>query len=201
MLAAHNTAVGPYLQRSEGPAFPSQSQNSTQQAPFVIAISNSYASPRRFLKEVHDYPPGAEANQQVRVQDTRIFKLLKCFKLQQYARAFADKGYNEDVYKLALLNKEKREELINSLKVLPGHNGKLHAFFEVIEHMYPRDAVGKQIRFAAAHANSTAPPTSHHLPNQASTSTNATSYSALHASHGGHSGHGHANLHGNHNAH
>ena len=67
-----------------------------------------------------------------------IYQLLKAFKLQQYTRKMHDLGYGHEVYKLALLNNQQREEFVQSLKVMPGHKAKLAGFFSVIDGMYPR---------------------------------------------------------------
>lgn len=70
-----------------------------------------------------------------------IFKLMKAFKLQQYAKKLADKGYGIDIYKLALLKPKEQDDLISSLNVLPGHRAKLNGFFAALEELYPRDFV------------------------------------------------------------
>lgn len=45
----------------------------------------------------------------------------------------AEKGYGDEVYKLALLTAKQRTDLIDQLKVLPGHNAKLAGFFAVLD--------------------------------------------------------------------
>ena len=62
-----------------------------------------------------------------------IYQLLRAFNLQQYTLKLAEKGYSSEVYKLALLTARQREELIDQLKVLPGHKAKLAGFFAVID--------------------------------------------------------------------
>lgn len=49
-----------------------------------------------------------------------------------------DLGYGYDMYKLALLNPRQREEVIDNLKVMPGHKAKIAGFFTVIDEIYPR---------------------------------------------------------------
>jgi hypothetical protein len=44
-----------------------------------------------------------------------------------------------------LLNDRQRDELVNQLKVLPGHKAKLAGFFSVIEELYPRKVVVEQL--------------------------------------------------------
>mmetsp|Transcript_9405 Transcript_9405/g.8907 ORF Transcript_9405/g.8907 Transcript_9405/m.8907 type:complete len:154 (+) Transcript_9405:250-711(+) len=77
-----------------------------------------------------------------------IFRLLKAFKLQQYAMRMAEMGFGEDIYKLALLSHRQKEELIEKMYLLPGHKSKLQEFFKVIEHLYPRTAIAKTIESA-----------------------------------------------------
>lgn len=45
----------------------------------------------------------------------------------------AEKGYSTEVYKLALLTAKQRSDLVEQLKVLPGHKAKLGGFFAVID--------------------------------------------------------------------
>ena len=52
---------------------------------------------------------------------TLIFKLLKAFNLQQYAKSFIDHGIADEIYKLTIMNKRQLTDLISSLKLLPGH--------------------------------------------------------------------------------
>ena len=62
-----------------------------------------------------------------------IYKLLRAFNLQQYTRKLSDSGYSEEVFKLAVLSQNQREDLIARLKPMPGHKSKLTAFFTVID--------------------------------------------------------------------
>lgn len=45
----------------------------------------------------------------------------------------AESGYSDEVYKLAVLSAQQRENLIDQLKPMPGHKAKLAAFFTVID--------------------------------------------------------------------
>lgn len=56
-----------------------------------------------------------------------------------------DLGYGHDVYKLALLTTQQRDDFVISLKVMPGHKAKIAGFFSVIDGMYPREVVMEQI--------------------------------------------------------
>jgi hypothetical protein len=55
-------------------------------------------------------------------------------------------GYGQDIYKLALLTKKQREDMISELKIMPGHKAKLAGFFSVVDELYPRQAVVEQIK-------------------------------------------------------
>ena len=55
-------------------------------------------------------------------------------------------GYGEDIYKLALLQPKQRTDLLEQLKVLPGHNAKLMSLFNVIDELYPKKQVAEQIK-------------------------------------------------------
>lgn len=70
-----------------------------------------------------------------------IYQLLRAFNLQQYTLKFAERGYGSDVYKLALLTTNGRNDLVDQLKALPGHKAKLAGFFTVIDQIYPRQTV------------------------------------------------------------
>jgi len=50
---------------------------------------------------------------ELKIQDLPIFQLLKAFKLQQYAIKMTEKGYGEEIYKLALLNEVQRDDLVD----------------------------------------------------------------------------------------
>ena len=45
----------------------------------------------------------------------------------------AESGYSDEVYKLAVLSAQQRENVIDQLKPMPGHKAKLAAFFTVID--------------------------------------------------------------------
>ena len=62
-----------------------------------------------------------------------IYQLLRAFNLQQYTLKLAEKGYGSEVYKLALLTAQGRDDLVDQLKALPGHKAKLAGFFTVID--------------------------------------------------------------------
>ena len=49
-----------------------------------------------------------------------------------------DLGYGNDMYKLALLNCQQREDFVDTLKVMPGHKAKIMGFFAVLDELYPR---------------------------------------------------------------
>jgi hypothetical protein len=47
-------------------------------------------------------------------------------------------GYGQDVYKLALLSQQQREDFVTNLKLQPGHQAKMAGFFSVVDEIYPR---------------------------------------------------------------
>jgi hypothetical protein len=57
--------------------------------------------------------------------------------LQQYTLKLSEKGYGTDIYKLALLTAQGRNDLVDQLKALPGHKAKLAGFFTVIDQVRP----------------------------------------------------------------
>ena len=70
-------------------------------------------------------------------EETPIFKLLKAFKLQQYARKMIDRGFGHEVSKLALLQFTQRQELVTQLRIMPGHVNKMWALFDMVDNLYP----------------------------------------------------------------
>jgi len=46
-------------------------------------------------------------------RDSAVFQLLKAFKLQQYAKKLIEQGFGQDIYKLALLSDDKRDDLVD----------------------------------------------------------------------------------------
>ena len=81
----------------------------------------------------------------IQVTDIPIYHLLKAFKLQQYSLKMNDLGYGHDMYKLALLTQQQREDFVDQLKVMPGHRAKIAGFFSVIDELFPRSVVQEQI--------------------------------------------------------
>ena len=64
---------------------------------------------------------------------------MQAFKLQQYAKAFADHGYGFEVYKVALLLPRQRHDLLNKLNLMPGHRARFLSLFEIIDQIYPKE--------------------------------------------------------------
>jgi hypothetical protein len=105
----------------------------------TIGVQNMMSSRRR------QYLDGSGIDKK-NLPSLPIYQLLRAFNLQQYTLKLAEKGYGTEVYKLALLTAKQREDLVDQLKVLPGHNAKLAGFFTVIDQIYPRQAVIEQIK-------------------------------------------------------
>ena len=110
-----------------------------------LSNSSSYNAQRR-SKGGRAVEPVKNEREQLR--DLPIYKLLKAFKLNQYAHKMDDMGYGHDVYKLALLSAKQRDDFVEMLKVMPGHKAKIAGFFAVIDEMFPRDMVAEQIQSA-----------------------------------------------------
>lgn len=64
-----------------------------------LSNSSSYGVTRKQKKPIESV-----TNEREQLRDLPIYKLLKVFKLNQYAHKMNDMGYGQDVYKLALLN-------------------------------------------------------------------------------------------------
>jgi hypothetical protein len=62
-----------------------------------------------------------------------VSKLLRGFKLNQYANKMSEFGYHDDIFKLAFLSHKEREDLCRELKMLPGHQERINNMFKVIE--------------------------------------------------------------------
>ena len=45
----------------------------------------------------------------------------------------SDFGYENDIYMLGLLNNKEREDMMNQLKLMPGHRERMIAMFNVID--------------------------------------------------------------------
>ncbi|CAI2367009.1 unnamed protein product [Moneuplotes crassus] len=68
-----------------------------------------------------------------------IFKLLRVFKLQQYAKPMADLGYGHEVYKLLCLSETHKIKLLEKINLMPGHRAKFINFFDSIHQAYPQE--------------------------------------------------------------
>ena len=78
-----------------------------------------------------------------------ITKLLRGFKLTQYATKMAEQGYADDVFKLAVLSNREREEVLGTLKMLPGHRERFNNLFKTIEQLNPRQQIQRVLQTAA----------------------------------------------------
>lgn len=54
-------------------------------------------------------------------------------------------GYGSDMYRLALLSQQQREDVVDQLKAMPGHKAKIAGFFSVIDELYPKSVIQEQI--------------------------------------------------------
>lgn len=95
------------------------------------------------------------------VKGSRVFSMLKTLDLQQYSRKFIDLGYNNDLCKLAFLNKKQRKDFILNLKPLPGHKDKLSLMFTMLDDIFEKEKVSDIIK-----QTSTSKPTRHQSSNQ-----------------------------------
>ena len=81
-----------------------------------------------------------------------IYRLLQPFKLQSYVKvslpceilpnfyipfsqSFLEMGYSEEVYKLTMITHRKKQELIDSMNVLPAHRQRFTDLFKRIDHV------------------------------------------------------------------
>ena len=80
-----------------------------------------------------------------RLNTLPIFKLLKVFKLQQYAKIMAELGYAKEIYKLSLISENQRFNLLSKINLMPGHRAKFLNFFEAIHKAKPQDENKKSL--------------------------------------------------------
>lgn len=80
------------------------------------------------------------------VKGSRVFSMLKTLDLQQYSRKFVELGYDNDLCKLAFLNKKQRKDFIQNLKPLPGHKDKLASMFIMLDDIFENEGVSEIIR-------------------------------------------------------
>jgi hypothetical protein len=91
--------------------------------------------------------PFAELESQAQsVKGSRAFNMLKSLDLQQYSRKFVELGYDNDLCKLAFLNKKQRKDFILSLKPLPGHKDKLSSMFSMLDEIFEKEGMSKIIK-------------------------------------------------------
>lgn len=83
------------------------------------------------------------------VDQTLVFKLLKAFKLQQYAKKMQEFGFGIEIYKLAIMNDREKLKLIDDLKLLPGHQSRfedMFVFLETIKSQYLSNQPGMRFK-------------------------------------------------------
>lgn len=60
----------------------------------------------------------------------------------------SDLGYSEDILRLALISHRERDEMMEQLKLVPGHKERMSSMFKVIDQMNPRNAIVKALQTA-----------------------------------------------------
>ncbi|CAI2363742.1 unnamed protein product [Moneuplotes crassus] len=100
------------------------------------SFMNSTGNPSSSSTNASSFPLSGSTN---KVQTLPIFKLLQVFKLQQYAKTFADLGHGFEVYKIALLLPKQRHELLRKLNLMPGHRARFLSLFEIVDQIYPKE--------------------------------------------------------------
>ncbi|CAI2366469.1 unnamed protein product [Moneuplotes crassus] len=68
-----------------------------------------------------------------------VFKLLRAFKLQQYAKILAELGYGTEIYKLLLMSETQKKNLLSRINLMPGHRAKFTDFFSSIHQAYSQE--------------------------------------------------------------
>ena len=86
-----------------------------------------------------------------------VFKLLKGFKLQQYANKMSELGFKSDIYKLTFLSHRERDELMQSIHMLPGHRDRMNELFSIIESLNPKNTLKKALINAAKQSSKIKP--------------------------------------------
>lgn len=78
----------------------------------------------------------------VPIQDTPIYKLLKAFKLEQYAKMMQEHGFSVEIYKLVLLN----DDQINRFQVLPQHSQRFAEMFTFVHQLWSKEEAMAEIK-------------------------------------------------------
>ena len=79
------------------------------------------------------------------LQNSMICKLLRGFKLTQYASQMSDFGYSQDIFKLSFLSYKEREDLMHALHMLPGHKDRMNNLFKMVEQLNPKQTIRKTL--------------------------------------------------------
>lgn len=78
-------------------------------------------------------------------QPSMVSKLLRGFKLNQYASKMSDFGYSQDIFKLTFLSHREREDLMSTLHLLPGHRERMTNLFKIVEQLNPKPTIRKTL--------------------------------------------------------
>ena len=65
---------------------------------------------------------------------------------------FNERGVIDEVYKLALLNMRERKELLEGIKLLPGHQKRFEDMFTFLSDIYPREDARSEIASKTTYA-------------------------------------------------
>ena len=78
-------------------------------------------------------------------EPSMVSKLLRGFKLNQYAGKLSDCGYGQDIFKLSFLSHREREDLMSTLHLLPGHKERMTNLFKIVEQLNPKPTIRKTL--------------------------------------------------------
>lgn len=93
------------------------------------------------IKHTHSEPAQPATLLNESLQETALYKLLKSYSLQQYAKKLAEMGYSDGLAALATHSSEELNEIYVILKVLPGHRSRFECVIELLRQLQNRREV------------------------------------------------------------
>ena len=123
--------------------------NETKENSFPSKIKKSRVkNTRRQVKGQKDYPKRIisefTVDEEQHPERIPLYKFLKAFGLQQYAKKLVSQGYGYNLKKLAYKNEILMEEVIESVKFMPGHRIRFVEAMDELKKRIPKKTATKK---------------------------------------------------------
>jgi len=89
------------------------------------------------------------------LMNSNLYRVLKSFSLQQYAKKLEEMGYAENPAALAYMDDKKLEEVYSIIKVLPGHKSRFGSMLELLRQIHAKPLSSSSSRRSSSRSKRT----------------------------------------------